>query len=75
MPHVRVKRAFWLHGQVQAVGSVVEVDLPLAIEMQGSGKAEIVAEPVPESHPDESVTTEPEVQPAKRGRAKKDTTA
>jgi hypothetical protein len=36
---IEVTRAFYLHGQPHAVGSVVDVDAALAAELQSLGKA------------------------------------
>lgn len=69
-----VTRAFWLQGQVRAVGDRLEVPEPLAAELIGVNKAvRAPAESAPVGV--ESAEAQPEAKPARRSRATKDTPA
>lgn len=48
---IKVTRAFYLAGQPQAVGAVVDVGILLARELIALGKAEAVVAPPPEAAP------------------------
>lgn len=65
MMKVKVLRAFYIKGEPHAVGSVLDLDRPLVVELVALGKAEVIADAAPEQAP------AADEKPAPKSKAKK----
>lgn len=75
MTQVVVTRGFWLRGELQAVDAVLDIDLPLAVELAGYGKVALLPPAPPPAAPDSPAAAPASEPPPRRARPRKEPTA